>query len=143
MKLQAVVWFDHAQPVNLDGTVRYGQVVVLAVFRVYGELPYLLFVAKENDIEVPVLTGLEQLETCAAPVHQCLRAADQPVRNKKLLLVRHFGFHWQSLGKLTGGCRGEVAVPPGMIAGLNHRRLISGTVSTRLGASQPRRILCV
>jgi len=145
VKLQAVVWFDHAQPVNLEGAVRYGQVVVLAVFRVYGELPYLLFVAKENDMEIPVSTGtgLEQLETCAAPVHQCLRAADQPVQNKKLPLVRRFGFHSQSLGKLTGGCRGEVAVPPGMIAGLNHRRLISGTVSTCFGASQSRRILCV
>jgi hypothetical protein len=115
--------------VNFEGTVGYGQVVVLAVFRAYGERPYLLFVAKENDIEIPVLTGtgLEQLEIPAAPVHQCLRAADQPVRNKKLHLIRHFGFQSQSLGKLTDGCHGE-AVPPGMIAGTNHQRLISGTV---------------
>lgn len=145
MKPQAVVWFDHAQPVNLEGTVRYGQAVVLAALRAYGELPYLLFVAKENDIEILVLTGtgLEQLGISAAPVHQCRRAADQPVRNKKLPLVRRFGFRSQSLGKLTDGCHGEEAVPPGMIAGMNHRRLISGTVSTRLGASQSRRILCV
>jgi hypothetical protein len=62
MKPQAVVWFDHAQPVNFEGTVGYSQVVVLAVFRAYGELPYLLFVAG-NDIEILVLTGtgLEQL----------------------------------------------------------------------------------
>ena len=130
---------------NFEGTVRHGQVVVLAVFQAYGELPYLLFVAKENDIEILVLTGigLEQLEISAAPVHQCLRAADQPVRNKKLPLVQRFGFQSQSLWKLTDGCHGEEAVPPGVIAGMNHRRLISGTVSTRLGASQSRWILCV
>jgi hypothetical protein len=68
--------------------VGYGQIVVLAVFRAYGELPYLLFVAG-SDIEIPVLTGtgLEYLEISAAPVHQCLRAVDQPVRSKKLPLV--------------------------------------------------------
>jgi hypothetical protein len=110
--------------------VRCGRIVVLAVFRPYGELPYLLFVAKEIDIETLVLTGtgLEQLEVSAAPVHQCLRAADQPVRNKKLPLVRRFGFQLQSLWKLTDDCHGEVAVAPGVIAGMNHQRPISGTV---------------
>ena len=79
----------------------------------------------------------------AALVHQGLRAADQPVRNKNLPLIRRFGFQLQSLGKLTDGRHGEEAVPPGTIAGMNHRRLSSGTVSTRLAASQSRRILCV
>jgi hypothetical protein len=110
--------------------VGYGQIVVLAVFRAYGELPYLLFVAKEIDIEILVLTGtgLEQLEISAVLVHQCLRAADQPVRNKNFPLVRRFGFQSQSLGKLTDGCHGEEAAPPGMVAGMNHRRPISGTM---------------
>jgi hypothetical protein len=79
---------------------------------------------RENGIGILVLTGtgLEQLEISAAPVHQCLRG------NKNLHLVRRFGFQSQSLGKLTDGCHGEEAVPPEMIAGMDHRRLISGTV---------------
>jgi hypothetical protein len=94
---------------------------------------------RENGIGILVLTGtgLEQLEISAALVHHCLRAADQPVRKKNL------PFQSQSLGKLSDSCHGEEAVPPGMIAGMNHRRLMLGTVSTRLAASQSRRILCV
>jgi hypothetical protein len=82
-------------------------------------------------------TGLEGLEAFAVLVHQRLRAADQPVRKKNL------PFQWQSLGKLDDSCHGEEAIPPGMIAGMNLRRLISGAVLTRLAASQSRQILCV